>query len=182
MAKRNRFFYIMYIMIFTLSCAFYFAQDGVCANQIKYYSTTSGLMYFRVTNVIYNDSLLMDSGERKRPTKNNTFAQIMINFANLTDKPVANYGLNPVEISVAPSRLYLVGQSGKYYAGANATNFLRKEVKPFTQKITLKPGDDIVRAMAFHVPKNDEIVGVVYKFDGGMTLSINYNDPSQMQK
>ncbi|MCQ2736766.1 MAG: hypothetical protein MJ234_06155 [bacterium] len=166
----------VFLFIIALSSATFASE------KIKYYSTTTGLMYFRVTEVIYNNSILMDSGDRKMPTKGNTFAQIMINFANLTDKPVGNYGLNPVDLPISPSQLYLVGQSGKYYSGMNATKFLRKEVKPFTKKRSLKAGEDIVVAMAFHVPKNDRIAGVVYKFDGGMMLSINYSDPSQLQK
>ena len=168
-------------LIAAVAAVLIFSQAAYCA-ETQFYSTTSGLMYLRVTNVIYNDSILTDSGSRKYPTKNNTFAQIMINFANLTDKPVGNYGLNPVDIPIDPSRLCLVGKSGKFYSGMNATKFLRKDVKPFKTKRTLKPGEDIVVAMAFHVPKQDKIEGVIYKFDGGFTLSINYSDKSQLQK
>ncbi len=179
MLKRNALLSLFLALVFVASASF----SGFCGEgKLKYYSATTGLMYLRVTEIIYNDSILMDSGARKYPTKNNTFAQLMINFANLTDKPVGNYGLNPVDIPVDPARLYLVGQSGRYYSGLNATKFLRKEVKPFTERRVLKAGDDIVVAMAFHVPKNDRIAGVVYKFDGGMMLSINYSDSSQLQK
>ena len=152
------------------------------ARETKFYSVSSGLMYMRVTDVINNNSLLMDNGERKYPTKGNTFAQIMINFANLTDKPVKDYGMQPVTLWAEPENLVLVGKSGRKYSGVNATRFLRSDVKPFLYKVTLKPGEDMVRAMAFHVPVNDKIVGVIYRFDGGFELKIDYNDPSQLQQ
>lgn len=148
----------------------------------KLYSVSSGLMYMRVTEVIPNDKLLTDGGVEKKPTKGNTFAQIMVNFANLTDKPVKDFGLNPVTLSVSPENLYLVGQSGKLYSGMNATKFLKKDLKPFLGKITLKPGEDAVRAMAFHVPRNDRILGVMYNFEGGLKLVVDYTDPEHLQK
>lgn len=151
------------------------------AKEIKFYSVSSGLMYMRVTEVIYNKSILMDNGKRKYPTKGNTFAQIMINFANLTDKPVKDYGIQPVTLWAEPENLALIGKSGRKYSGMNATKFLKADVKPFLYKVTLKPGEDMVKAMAFHVPVNDKIIGVVYRFDGGLELTIDYNDPSQIQ-
>jgi len=155
---------------------------SVFARETKFYSTTSGLMYMRVTDVIYNQSLQMDGGKRRYPSKGNIFAQIMVNFANLTDKPIKDFGMQPVTLWVEPENLILVGKSGRKYSGMNATKLLRSDVKPFLHKETLKPGEDMVRAMAYHVPANDEIVGVIYRFDGGYELKIDYTSDSQFQK
>lgn len=150
------------------------------AKEIKFYSTSSGLMYMRVTEIIYNPTLQMDGGRRKAATKNNIFAQVMINFANLTDKPVLDYGTHPVALSVSPQRLFLVGKSGRKYSGINATKLLRHDLKPFSSKVTLKPGEDMVRAVAFHVPANDKIIKIVYKFEGGKELVIDYQSNAQL--
>ncbi len=176
MFYRNKKIIILAILII------FTASANALSRETKFYSTSSGLMYMRVTDVIYNETLQMDNGKRKPPTKGNIFAQIMVNFANLTDKPVKDYGVNPIDLSVDPANLWLIGKSGKKYSGMNATKLLRKDVKPFLSKLELKPGEDMVRAMAFHVPKNDKIVGVIYKFDGGYELKIDYTGNSQLQK
>lgn len=122
----------------------------------------------------------MDGGVKKPAAKGNIFAQVMINFANLTDKPVKDYGLNPVTLSVSPQRLYLIGNSGKKYAGIKATRLLRSDLKPFREKVTLKPGEDMVRAMAFVVPEKDPIAAIVYRFEGGYELKIDYRTNEQL--
>ncbi len=171
-----------YIIAITVFLCLFAALQQAQARETKFYSTSSGLMYMRVTDIIYNPCLQLTGGKKKPASQGNIFAQLMVNFANLTDKPVQDYGINPVTLSVSPERLWLIGKSGRRYSGMNATKILRSDLKPFTKKVTLKPGEDMVRAMAFHVPAADKITGVIYKFEGGYELKVDYTSTAQIVK
>lgn len=147
----------------------------------RLFRTSSELIYMRVTEVIYKDSVTMDGGKKRKADKGSRFAEIVVNFANLTDKPLKDYGLQPVDITVSPDNLILIGDNKKGYSGKSATKLMAKSLNPFLEKKTLKPGEDIVRCMSFLIPQNVKITGVKYKFPGGEVLSIDYNDPSQIQ-
>lgn len=149
--------------------------------KIRLYRTSSPLMYLRVTEVIYNARIPVNGGGEKNAPEGNLFAQISVNFANLTDQPLQDYGLHPVDITISPKNLVLIGDNGKGYSGLSATKLLRRDLKPFIEERALKPGEDLVATMCFLVPKRIKIVGVRYSFPGGQILSIDYSDKSQIQ-
>ncbi|MDQ7827299.1 MAG: hypothetical protein RDV48_31180 [Candidatus Eremiobacteraeota bacterium] len=147
----------------------------------RLFRASSGLVYMRVTEVITKDTIPTDSGKDKPATAGNTFAQIVANFANLTDQTLRDYGYHPVTLTIRAKNLFLVGDNGKYYSGVSATKFLKKDMKPLIEDMPLRPGADMVATMVFHMPKKVKIVGVMYKFEGGRTIVIDYSDPNQVQ-
>ena len=158
-----------------------FSGQAAGKEKIKLYRTSSPLIYMRVTEVIYNDTIPVDGGRQKSAPRGNIFAQISVNFANLTDKPIHDYGLQPVNITVSPKNLILLGDNNKGYSGMSSTKLLKKELKPFVENTILKPGEDMVAAMCFLIPREVKITGVRYTFPGGQVLAIDYSDSSQIQ-
>lgn len=148
------------------------------AGKVKLYRTNNGEMYFRSTEIIYKDYIEMDGGKTKHASPGNTFAQIMVNFANLTDKSTQ------VSITVDPKNILLLGdkkpgEKRKIFSGVQATSLMKKDLKPFTKEIVLKPGEDIVAAYCFHIPKGIKIAGVMYKLDKTDPLIIDYSSDPQ---
>lgn len=137
------------------------------APKIKLYSNNNGVIYMRSTEVIYKDHMDLEGGGTQKPTNGNIFAQIVLNFANLSDKS----GAAPVTITLKPESVVLVnekkeGVTRKLYYGIQATKLLKKSFKPFIKPVTLKPGEDVrTLTMCFHIPKTAKIVAVMYKLD-----------------
>lgn len=168
-------------IIFAIILSMMLPQSLSGKNKIKLYRTSSPLVYMRVTEVIYSNKISVEGGKEKFASEGNTFAQISANFANLTDQPIKDYGLNPVNITISPNNLILIGDNGKGYSGLSFTKLLRKDLKPFVEDRVLKPGEDMVVTMCFLIPQKIKILGVRYKFPGGQILKIDYSDSSQIQ-
>jgi hypothetical protein len=145
--------------------------------------TNNGILYLRATGLIYKDHINTISGKPKFATEGNVFALVVVNFANLTDQPVKGVGMHQVTLTVNPEDVLLLsdrkeGETRKIYSGAKATQILKKdnEVNPFYGPVKLKPGDDMVRAMCFHIPKNARIIGIMYKLEKADPLIIDYRE------
>ena len=149
------------------------------AEKTRLYRTSNEIMYFRATEIIYSITLTMDGGKKKSASTGNTFAKIVLNFANLTDQPMKGYGMNPVKIYICPKNVLLLSDSGKAYSGLSATKFLSSGNKPFLKEKMLNPGEDMVAAMCFHIPKKAKILGVMYKIANGRPLIIDYAENPQ---
>jgi hypothetical protein len=155
-------------------------------NNVPKWSINNGILYFRATGLIYKDHIDTMSGKPKYATEGNILAIVVVNFANLTDQPVKGMGMRRVTLTVNPENIFLLndrkeGEKRKTYSGARSTQLLKKDgaVNPFNSPITLKPGEDMVRAMCFHIPKNAKIVGIMYKLEEADPLIIDYREEPQ---
>jgi len=143
----------------------------------KLYKTSNEFLYFRATAPIYRDHMDMEGGKKKYATAGNVFAQVVLNFANITnagDPAAPTVTLTPDNVLLLEDR---TGDAQrKIYKGVQATGLMKKELKPFTSSIRLKPGDDTVMTMCFHIPKTAKIVGIMYRLDRMNPLIIDFRD------
>ncbi|MGV8121106.1 MAG: hypothetical protein AB2L14_15205 [Candidatus Xenobiia bacterium LiM19] len=148
------------------------------APKIKLYSNNNGVVYMRSTEIIYKDHMDLEGGGAKKARDGHIFAQIVLNFANLSDKS----GAAPVTITLKPESVVLVnekkeGVKRKLYSGVQATKLLKKSFKPFIAPVTLKPGEDVsTRTMCFLIPKTAKIIAVMYKLDKADPVIVDFRE------
>jgi len=168
------------VTIFCLVAAAVLAH-GTCQGQnskIKLYSANNGVIYMRSTEVIYKDHIDLEGGGEKKVQPGFVLAQIVLNFANLSDKS----GAAPVTITLKPESVILVdekkeGKTRKLYSGLQATKLLPAKFKPFVKPVTLKPGEDVsTMTMCFNIPKTAKIVAVMYKLDKADPVIVDLRD------
>jgi len=167
------------ILLCILSMAFItYGMSIGQASRIRLYSNNNGVIYMRSTEIIYKDHIDLEGGGIKKAHPGNIFAQVVLNFANLSDQS----GAKPVTITLKPESVILVnekkeGVTRKLYSGMQATRLLRKEFKPFIQPVTLKPGEDVkTLTMCFHIPKTAKIIAVMYKIEKADPVIVDFRE------
>gem|GEM_PF-2090359 len=147
-------------------------------SKVKLYSNNNGVIYMRSTEIFYKDHIDLEGGGTKKAQEGNVFAQIVINFANLSDQS----GATPVTITLKPVNVVMVnekkeGVTRKLYSGVQATKLLKNEFKPFITPVTLKPGEDVkTLTMCFNIPKTAKIVAVMYKLEKADPVIVDFRD------
>jgi hypothetical protein len=143
----------------------------------KLYKTHNETLLFQSTGPIYKDHIDTDSGTPKYASKGNIFAQVVVYYYNSK----ADQSGTAKPITIKPDNVLLLnekidGQERKIYSGLQATQLMKRSNKPFIEAITLKPGEEKMLTMCFHIPKNAKIVGIMYKLEKKNPLILDFRE------